>query len=349
MFRNFDNATVERGFVGDFPETAWIIDFPIFERIYYDLVANFDVFGNLTHQVATRLYMDQLRMQGEDTFLAFLPKDRREAIRDSWYVGAKKHGNYQVNRIRSAGHDTQIPFTETDVTRELLAMILARAPAVSGPPDLLNRCTVPPCDDPNASPLERRAERALQSLTGLRGSWVAELPEVAYLRVRAPDDDAAYTLIHNRAHTNVASMFEEADRLDPDNDTLTIARGYLGSYPNFVFEVKATEIEEFARTLTAVEDSDGIEAMVGALGDPAYEPPVLDYPRLDARRLPATRPDRGRSVRHQSLTRISSPPGADLSASERRGEGAARARRSTEEGLVDVVPGTRGRWTQNST
>jgi hypothetical protein len=61
VFRHFDNATVVRGFVGRVPKTAWVVDFPIFERIYYDLVAGYDVFGNLTHQAATRLYMDHLR------------------------------------------------------------------------------------------------------------------------------------------------------------------------------------------------------------------------------------------------------------------------------------------------
>ena len=47
VFRNFDNATVVKGFVGEIPKTAWVMDYPIFERIYYDLVAGFDVFGNV--------------------------------------------------------------------------------------------------------------------------------------------------------------------------------------------------------------------------------------------------------------------------------------------------------------
>jgi hypothetical protein len=66
VYRHFDNAAVTRGFVGVWPKTAWVMDYPIFERIYYDLVAGFNVFGNVTHQVSTRLYMDHLRMQSED-------------------------------------------------------------------------------------------------------------------------------------------------------------------------------------------------------------------------------------------------------------------------------------------
>ncbi|MGH9886562.1 MAG: fatty acid cis/trans isomerase, partial [bacterium] len=58
VFRNSDNATVVRGFLGALPKTAWVMDYPIFERIYYDLVAGFDIYGNVVHQVSTRLYMD---------------------------------------------------------------------------------------------------------------------------------------------------------------------------------------------------------------------------------------------------------------------------------------------------
>jgi hypothetical protein len=295
VFRNFDNATVERGFLGAFPKTAWIVDFPILERIYYDLVANFDVFGNVTHQLSTRLYMDQMRMQSENTFLAFVPADRRHEIRASWYVGAKKHGNYEVNRLRATDHGTQIRYTTADVTTELLEMILARNPAVSGPPDLLNRCATPPCDRPGASAVERQAERALQPLTGVNGKWVVELPEVAYLRVRAPTGggaDATYALVHNRAHTNVASLFKEDQRLDPDNDTLTVARGYFGSYPNFIFEVDVAEIQEFARTLTAVDDAGSLEALVNRWGVRRTSPhfwSTLDWIHDDSRHRAPTR------------------------------------------------------------
>ena len=88
VFRNYDNATVVRGFVGATPKTAWVMDYPIFERIYYDLVAGFNVYGNVVHQVSTRLYMDHLRMQSENLFLSFLPADKRESLRASWYVDA---------------------------------------------------------------------------------------------------------------------------------------------------------------------------------------------------------------------------------------------------------------------
>ncbi|MFW2372134.1 MAG: fatty acid cis/trans isomerase, partial [Gammaproteobacteria bacterium] len=65
IFRHFDSATVKHGLIGDYPETAWIIDYPLLERIHYLLVAGYNVYGNVGHQLTSRLYMDFLRMEGE--------------------------------------------------------------------------------------------------------------------------------------------------------------------------------------------------------------------------------------------------------------------------------------------
>jgi len=65
IYRHFDSASVHRGAIGELPKTAWVIDYPQFERIYYSLVAGYDVFGNISHQTNIRRYMDFLRGEGE--------------------------------------------------------------------------------------------------------------------------------------------------------------------------------------------------------------------------------------------------------------------------------------------
>lgn len=256
-----------RGFVGAIPKTAWVLDYPIFERLYYDLVAGFDVFGNVGHQVSTRLYMDHLRMQSEDLFLAFLPRERRQEIKASWYVGADLSRHHlAVDRMRAGKHGTQIAFVSADPKAELLELLVARNPKLAGGPDRLNRCGAPPCDRPDATALERRAERALQPLAGVRGPWVAQLPSVSLLRVGSGSDHAVYTLVHDESHTNVAFMFDGEKRREPADDTLTIAPGYFGSYPNFLFDVEAEQIEAFAEALAAVRSAADFEAFVDRFG-----------------------------------------------------------------------------------
>jgi hypothetical protein len=268
VFRNFDNANVHLGWIGQTPKTAWIMDFPIFERLYYALVADFDVFGNVTHQVSTRLYMDFLRMQSETLYLGFLPAEQRKSIRASWYVGATDDLSFKDDHIRTLSHGTQIAFHSADPHAEFIDRVLKYNAAVAGPPDRLNRCESDACDPAEASSIERRANAALRPLVRNRGGFIAQLPEVALLRVRSDgsEPDAVYSLVHNRAHTNVAAMFREDSRLVPEDDTLTLIDGYTGSYPNFAFDVPVAQIEAFADALEAVDDPAAFTELVERWG-----------------------------------------------------------------------------------
>ena len=294
VFRNFDNATVVRGFVGGIPKTAWILDYPLLERIYYNLVAGYDVFGPAAHQVATRLYMDHLRMQSENLFLTFLPADQREAIRASWYVGATRTMDYALSdRLHGLNQGTQIQFSGPDVKRELLEQVLGRSAVVAGPPDTLNRCAAPPCDRATATTEEKAVELELQRIASVRGDWVARMPEVSLLRARAGangERSLLYALVHNVAHTNVALMFGEDKRLIPADDTMTVVRGPFGSYPNFFFEIAPADVPAFVDALGAVATDADFERFVVRYGVRRTDPrfwATSDAVREDARRANA--------------------------------------------------------------
>ena len=87
IYRHFDSASVHKGALGDIPKTLWMIDYPLLERIYYSLVAGFDIFGNTPHQLLVRKHMDRLRIEGESNFLEYLPKTSRSDYFNSWYKG----------------------------------------------------------------------------------------------------------------------------------------------------------------------------------------------------------------------------------------------------------------------
>ena len=257
VFRNYDNATVLRGFVGTTPKTAWVMDYPIFERIYYDLVAGFDVFGDLEHQVATRLYMDHLRMQSENLFLSFLPADERESLRASWYVDATHTLDYRVaDDLNGREIGTQIKFKPGPPMAQLFAQLVARSAVVAGQPG-------------KGSANQRAAEVQLKRLEGVKGPWVALMPEVSLLRVRVDPtgrSDLVYGLVHDVAHENVAFMFGEAKRLVPADDELTLIRGQFGSYPNFFFEVNARDLVPFVDHLLALRTDADLERFVDQFG-----------------------------------------------------------------------------------
>jgi len=284
VFRNFDNATVKKGFVGAVPKTLWVMDFPLLERAYYELVVNFNVFGTAAHQANTRLYFDLIRSGGENNFLHFMPTGVRTAMRDSWYQG-KVAQMKLVTTYEIVNEDlpVQIDYRTRDPRTEFVALVSARLGPLAGPPDVLNRCTQLPCYRPEADAAERRAERSLQSLASKPASregmhFVDFMPDISFLRISTGDKDRdlAYTLVRNKAHTNVAFLLNEEKRREPKKDTLTVYRGLLGSYPNFMFNVPLERIAEFTAALHASRTAGQFMELVDLYGVSRTHPEIWE-------------------------------------------------------------------------
>ena len=270
IFRHFDSASVTWGLKGDYPETAWIIDYPLLERIHYLLVAGFDVYGNVGHQLNTRIFMDFLRMEGEDYFLAFLPASRRKAIRDSWYMGIRA----EVDKEFQAPMDwlsveSVIGYQTDNPQRELYQHLERRLGPMAGPPDHLSRCSDENCRDPDAGPVEARFDAEMRRIAQHRGRQLNVFPDVTFLRVRLDetgDHDIAYTVILNKGYKNITSVFEDEDRRDRDNDTLTVIKGFEGVYPNFFLAIEPDNLKNFADRFLEIQTFEDYEAFVGSYG-----------------------------------------------------------------------------------
>jgi hypothetical protein len=259
-FRHFDSASLMSGFEGAPPQTAWLIDYPLFERIHYLLVAGFNVFGSVTHQAATRLYMDNLRMEAENNFLSLLPAALRPSVYRNWNRGLLTELNSAlVNPFYGYGKDSAVTFQTGQPLRELFQQAEARLGPLAGPATALYRCRQAPCDREGATSLEKRAERLLKPLTFLTGGGIHLLPELSFLRVHerhAPaDTGAVYSLVQNKMLANVSFMFWESARRLPKEDTLTVVAGFAGSYPNFFFDVAIDELEAFVGLILNLGDS----------------------------------------------------------------------------------------------
>ena len=251
VFRHFDSATVVKGLVGRAPKTAWVVGYPLLERIHYLLVAGFDVFGNVGHQVTTRLYMDFLRMEGEADFLMFLPPAQRKALTDSWYRGVSGGSMTTIaSELEGFAGAPEIPYRTGDPKKELLALIEARVGRVAM----------------HAFDLERVEDAALRAqlerLARVKGRAASLLPEMSFVTVTAPGGARTQvTILRDSAHTNVAHLFHEDPRRVPSEDELTVVHGFLGAYPAALFEVRH---EDFPAFVDAVE-AQGDEAAYSAL------------------------------------------------------------------------------------
>jgi len=257
VFRHFDSASVEKGFIGDFPKTGWVLDFPLLERVHYLLVAGFNVFGNVGHQVETRFYMDCLRMEGENNFLSFLPKEKRKEIRAEWYKGVKaQFKNHMLKPLYGLERETRIKFTTDDPKKEFFKILHHHVKPHANVIDYLNQCQGEDCVDMNAGPMEQAVDRILQKASIINGPGIQVVPDVTFIHVVAQnrDEDLAYTVIRNKALSNNSFMFGEERRRIVEDDTLTIVKGHMGSYPNAFLRVHIDQIHNFAKDYIKIKD-----------------------------------------------------------------------------------------------
>lgn len=260
VFRHFDSASVVKGFVGKMPTTGWVIDYPLLERIHYLLVAGFNVYGNLGHQAETRIYMDYLRMEGESNFLSFLPKNDRQEIWDSWYTGARKESRaFLKEQFFGLERDTKIKFQTQDPRDEFFKKLMAHAGAATIAHDHLNRCPGTGCVDKKAGTAEQAVDMQMQRLAEIRGNRLQPFPDVAFIRVvmGGKEKDLIYTAIRNKALSNNSMMFKEDRRRQMENDTLTIVKGYVGSYPNIFTVIPAEKLNTAIDAYLEVKDTIG--------------------------------------------------------------------------------------------
>jgi hypothetical protein len=251
VFRHYDSATVVKGLVGDTPKTAWVIGYPMLERIHYLLVADFDVYGNIGHQLNSRLYMDFLRMEGESQFIGFLPQAARVPVRDAWYRGVGLAAREQVYGGPATTLDVQsdVVYRTADPKTELLDQIRERMKPALGAG----------MDGPHPMPEALRSSmRQLASVRGLPLQW---LPEAAVLVVDRPGaTPVSISLLRNTGHASVSNLIGESTELLPAENTLTVTAGVISAYPNAFYRTTATELPAFIQAVRQLDS----EAAYGA-------------------------------------------------------------------------------------
>ena len=261
VYRHFDSASVHKGALGALPRTIWLMDYPLTERIYYALVAGFDVYGTVGHQLAVRLYMDNLRIEGESYFLNLLPKKEREEIMRSWYIGVDFPGlGYQ-----DASMPETLDFVTDDPKREMIEHLvdkhfLQSAGIRFDPVNYLRA-------DEQYPPLPEKYVTLEDYLQGFRAVSQPGTPffkhvnnyhaNLAYIRIRLNDGtDSVVSVIINRWHDNVNFLFKEDQSLSHEKDRADFIKGFHGSYPNYLFDIHQDDLPEFFRILSTEELND---------------------------------------------------------------------------------------------
>lgn len=234
IFRHFDSATVVKGLIGQEPKTMWVLDYALFERIHYLLVAGFDVYGNVGHQLITRLYMDFLRLEGEQNFLAFLPKEVRKELKANWYRKAPLSLTAFFEDSKEFSQPTGIAYKTNEHQHELYGLIKkALKPVLSPRYDY------------------KKVPKDLQAINTMPAKAINLLPQVSFVLVKEGDNEhAAYSIIHHNAHYNISSLLNEEGQRAYSEDTVTIVPGFIGDYPEAIWYLhNEQQVSEFAKQM----------------------------------------------------------------------------------------------------
>ncbi|EIZ1004014.1 fatty acid cis/trans isomerase [Vibrio vulnificus] len=244
VFRHFDSASVVQGLVGEKPKTAWVLDYALLERIHYLLVAGFDVYGNFGHQLITRMFMDFLRLEGESNFIALLPADMRHQEQSSWYQQQNRQlSDFLQRNVAPFSQPTSVVYKTDDPKSELFDILRRQvSPILNARYEIVD------------TGMSVKNEALLKSLNLVKGEKLLPIPQITMLMVKADTGkEQLYTLLHNNAHLNISSLFNEEKNRDPANDSLTIVRGVVGSYPAAFFSLNENQVAEFVQIITAME------------------------------------------------------------------------------------------------
>jgi hypothetical protein len=281
IFRHFDSASVNKGLIGDVPQTIWLFDYPLLERTYYQLAVNFDVFGNVSHQAQTRLYFDLIRNGAEQNFLRLMPADSRDGFLDDWYQNSGKFKMWLDYEDIDNDKPTALTLDEKDPKRDFALQLLARYGELNARPDPINRCDGAYCSRPNIDLDLQNAEQALSRLTSRPAAGlkvIDQLPEATMLRIESQSGKReVYSLLRNRAHSNVAFLLGESLRYQPGLDTLTIYPGVMSSYPNFMFNIPAGQVPAFVDEMENAKDAASFEKIVERWGIRRSHPQFWQY------------------------------------------------------------------------
>lgn len=269
IFRHFDSASVIKGLVGKKPKTAWVINYTLLERIHYLLVAGYDVYGNLGHQVNTRLYMDFLRMSGESNFIYFMPEPYGGKMLSSWYEGSESSIKDYITNIQSRDDGPiGIDYGNGDPMTEFFLLLAEKMGPQIIAPDPINRGI-------NATNPELAQ---LQRLADIGGQILDYFPEAAILRINGSDGKGKlYSLIRNRSHSNVSSLLGEAKRLIPAEQNLTVVEGVVGNYPNSFFDVNQQQLGDFVDKIAAMNSDQSFTQLMSDYGVRRTNPQFWNY------------------------------------------------------------------------
>jgi hypothetical protein len=124
------------------------------------------------------------------------------------------------------------------------------------------------CTRANTTPVQQQVDDEMRKLAKLKGHELRALTDDILLRVKTGDSDGdlVYTLLINKAFSNISTMLGSNFRREPEKDTITVYPGFIGSYPDFYFSVDKEKLGEFVDMIRFARTEIDIDQLYSKFG-----------------------------------------------------------------------------------
>ncbi len=249
VLRHDTSSSAHQGPLGQQPDSMWILDYANFERLYYALVALYKPWGSGKLKSDAWMTMAQVRSHSEDLFLLLAPEDQRDDLRKKITPGFTE---LAATPMRGVGFASGL--ADVDRSRpveHITSRLRARLGAAVAPADSLERDPMSAAAAmPSSIATQRDVDRALAVLAADSQKLAASLPEVTWLTVEDGAESYAYSLIANRIFGGSRRSVDAPQSRHPELESVAIARGRVGGFPQLFLRVPIGRVAEFVRAGT---------------------------------------------------------------------------------------------------
>lgn len=253
VLRHGDYSSVHQGAVGAPSKSAFLLDYSIFERLVYNLVVNFDVYGNVGHQLLSRMYMDIIRMDAENNFLELLPEDSRKDVKKSWYKGSFGITSLKmslINEYNFSDVKSNVIFKTEDYKTELLQKLIHQR--------------IPKTAQANAELTNDALSNRLNYLSTREigyNQFARYFPELIYLVVTENGvEKDFYSIAATKELENPSWIFFEQRRRAPEEDSLIVSRDLLGTSPSLIIRIEKSKVSRLVDDALQIDSEESYQA-----------------------------------------------------------------------------------------
>lgn len=251
IFRHGTNASVHHGLIGGRPLTYWVLNYSNFERIYYNLVADFEVWGSSTHKASTWNYMSRHRSEAEERFISFLPAKHRKDTRALWTQGLGSAQNFTQAALSDGINTTVVLNDENNPVDALLTQMQSQYNGELLNPEHQLEREKKEIDLTRLSSIDEfeNWEQAFLALAQKKDlSAVRYFPDITYVRLGLK----VYTIVNHRFYKFNNLLALEKLAYEPSKNKLYLLNGLIGARPEYFLDLKKEQMGLFLEDLRGV-------------------------------------------------------------------------------------------------